>query len=206
MLEAVDICSWRNHDAVLEDLSFQVEDGQALWIRGANGSGKTTLIRILAGLRQPDSGSIHWRGESIYECRPEYASASLFIGHHDALKDELSVRQNLEFYGELRNRNFDPAMIQQSLDRIGMVQSTEQRTGTLSAGQRRRTALARLLLTPAKMWLLDEPMTALDVEGRERLETLMHEHTDSGGIIIFSSHQPLAHKFLNERVTTLELE
>ncbi len=206
MLEAVEISSWRNHDAVLEDLSFEVQDGQALWIRGANGSGKTTLIRILAGLRQPDSGSIHWCGESIYESRPEYASASIFVGHHDALKDELSVRQNLEFYGQLRNRGFDPATIQHSLDRTGMVQSTEQRTGTLSAGQRRRTALARLLLTPAKLWLLDEPMTALDVEGRERLESLMHEHIVAGGIIIFSSHQPLTHKSLNERVAILELD
>lgn len=206
MLEAVDISSWRNHDAVLENLNFSVDSGEALWIRGANGSGKTTLIRIIAGLRAPDQGSINWCGQSIYETRPEFATASVFIGHHDALKTELSVRENLQCYGELRNRQFNVDSIQQCLDRIGMVQSTEQRIGSLSEGQRRRTALARLLLTASKLWLLDEPMTALDVEGRQRLESLMYEHTQGGGIVVFSSHQPLAHPTLTQQVRSLELD
>jgi len=180
--------------------AIEIGDSEALWIRGTNGSGKTTLIRILAGLRSPDQGEVRWCGESIRDTRPEYATASAFVGHRDALKDELSVHQNLELYGQLRNQNFDSAMIQSSLDRIGMVQSTEQRTGTLSAGQRRRTALSRLLLSPAQIWLLDEPMTALDVEGRQRLEALMDEHLQTGGIIIFSSHQPLVETKLATRV------
>jgi len=206
MLEAIDISSWRNHDAILDNLNFQIGDGEAMWIRGANGSGKTTLIRILAGLRSPDQGQVKWHGQSIYDARPEYASAGVFVGHRDALKDELSVHQNLELYGKLKDRNFDVSSIQTSLDRIGMVQSTEQRTGTLSAGQRRRTALSRLLLVRTKIWLLDEPMTALDVEGRQRLELLMDEHLQTGGIIIFSSHQPLVEAKLATKVRSLELD
>lgn len=180
------------------DLHIAVERGQLLRIEGINGAGKTSLLRILCGLSEPRAGVVSWHGTDIRECRAEYHSALLYLGHQPALKADLTALENLEFYQTLSASNGDPEL---ALEAVGLTGFDDQPVRRLSAGQQRRVALARLWLSAASLWILDEPFTAIDRHGVGDLEQRLQLHIDDGGAIILTSHQPVS--FAD--ITTLRL-
>ena len=157
-----------------------------LAVTGPNGSGKSSLLRLLAGLLRPQSGGIHFEG-----LKDDQASAH-YLGHADALKPALTLRETLNFWAALYRRDTasDPDVGEASAA-VGLRHALDLRTGTLSAGQRRRAGLARLILPPRPLWLLDEPGAALDRDGEAILGGMMHRHLDAGGLIVAATHQAL---------------
>jgi len=175
---------------LFSDLCGALKAGEILQITGANGCGKTTLLHILATIQAPTAGSLHWQGRDISRCRQEYLTAMAFVGHQSGLKLSLTPRENLHWLSQLQplSRVSSGA----ALARIGLAGFEDVPCYTLSAGQLRRAALAILCMSEAKLWLLDEPLTALDVEGIADLEALLLGHVAEGGGVVLSSHQPLA--------------
>jgi heme exporter protein A len=175
---------------VFEDLDFAADAGEALWLAGPNGSGKSSLLRLMAGLLEPVEGTITWSGETITADRDAHRARLRYLGHLDAVKPHLSVAENLRFWAEYWDaprHNVAPA-----LERLGLAPLRDAAGRRLSAGQRRRLALARLLLAPASLWLLDEPTAALDSAGIALFAALVAECRAAGGIVVFSSHEVLA--------------
>lgn len=173
---------------LFEDLSLQVEAGQLLQIEGPNGSGKTSLLRMLAGLSLAEEGEIYWNEAPIRRQRPDYALALHYIGHQTGIKSALTVTENLRFAVDFMGG----AAISAALETLNLADHAAQHAYTLSAGQQRRTALARLLLRPAPLWILDEPFTALDHAGVELVTALIKNHLDRDGMVVMTSHQPVA--------------
>ena len=166
--------------------------GEALRVSGPNGCGKTTALRIVCGLLPPEAGRIRWRGRVVSEAGgdPGWRRELAFVGHRDALKDSLTPLENLRFASAMRGAGESPAP-EAALERVGLERERDTLTIELSAGQRRRAALARLLQGDAVLWLLDEPAAALDREGTNLVEALCAEHAAAGGAIVFTSHQRL---------------
>jgi heme exporter protein A len=179
----------RNHRLLLAPTDFSLETGEALHIQGSNGSGKTTLFRLLMGLLQPTQGEISFRGQSIGQCRHSYLSELLFIGHRAAIKETLTVEENLRW---LSPNPLSPDQVRAALSAVELDNYADIPCRQLSAGQRRRVALARLINSKVKLWYLDEPLAALDKQGMAVVEQCMQSHLQVGGSIIFSSHQDLA--------------
>ncbi len=190
-LSAEGLSCIRDGRALFRRLSLAVAPGEVVQVRGDNGAGKTSLLRILCGLTQPQEGTVFWRGQDIRRCRLDYHGALLYIGHAPALKEELSPLENLTFYRALGDHVGSPTELEQALDAMGLYGFEEVAVRTLSAGQRRRAALARLWLSPAPLWVLDEPFTALDAKGIRNLEARLTAHADGGGSILLTSHQPV---------------
>jgi heme exporter protein A len=185
-LVAHDLGCIRGGREVFEGVNFAVEAGEALAITGRNGAGKTTLLRLIAGLLEPARGHLELAGGAPDTTLAEQAH---YMGHRDALKPALSVRENLEFwYAFLGGRDAPAAS---ALDTVGLGGLAGLPAGYLSAGQRRRLALARLIAAPRPVWLLDEPTAALDSAGQLRLAELMRAHLAGGGIIVAATHGPL---------------
>jgi heme exporter protein A len=175
----------RGERTLFSGLGFSVAPGAIVWLRGANGQGKTTLLRTLAGLSRPEAGRIVWR-------EPAGTGRALYLAHANALKDELSAAESLAFLHALDGRESDPAGLAAALERVGMASRRAAPVRTLSQGQRRRVALARLAAPgTASTWLLDEPFDALDAAGVEMLNGLLAEHAARGGGIVLTSHVPL---------------
>jgi heme ABC exporter, ATP-binding protein CcmA len=191
MLEALGLTCERDERTLFRDLSFCLEAGEVLLVEGQNGSGKTSLLRILCGLSAPDAGVVRWQGRDIQRLRTEYFANLAYLGHAHGLKAELSPLENLEVARALATSR-PGATPEQALERVGLLGFEEVPCRTLSAGQRRRVALARMLLTPARLWILDEPFTGIDRHGIEELEALLVEHSASGGIMVLSSHYLLS--------------
>lgn len=166
--------------------------GEVLCLRGPNGSGKTTLLRCLAGLTRPDAGDIRWLGRPIAEAESGFREALAFLGHLPALKDDLTAEENLDFALRLRGVRADAGSRRAALDRVGLGRRLRLPARRLSAGQRRRVGLARLCLDPARLWLLDEPLTALDDEGQQLFHALLGQHLQSGGVCVAATHHALA--------------
>jgi heme exporter protein A len=185
-LEATSLHCCRGGRKVLRDLGFSLRGGEALAVRGANGSGKTTLLRVLAGLLRADEGTVSWCGHAIEAVRPEYLRALAYIGHSDGVKAGLTVWENLVLAQALRGGNGSPLS---ALRQLGLHELAEVPARRLSAGQRRRLALARLLIDEAPLWMLDEPFTALDAGGMETVTEMITLHVARGGLVVFSSHQ-----------------
>jgi heme exporter protein A len=163
-----------------------VQAGEALAVTGPNGAGKTSLLRLIAGLLAPADGSIDLAGADSELTLPEQAH---YLGHRDALKPSLSVGENLAFWRDfLRGERADPAA---SLAAVGLAHTAELPAAVLSAGQRRRLSIARLLAVRRPVWLLDEPTSALDAAGQALFAALMRDHLDRGGIIVAATHAPL---------------
>jgi heme exporter protein A len=160
-----------------------------LHVRGANGTGKTTLLRALCGLFTPDSGEIRWKGEPTRSLGAEYRRDLLYFGHLNGIKSDLTGIENLRVSATLDADLVDESAIWSALARIGLVGFEDLPTRMLSQGQKKRVALARLILSGAPLWVLDEPFTALDVGAVELLETLISEHVASGGMVILTTHQ-----------------
>jgi heme exporter protein A len=179
---------------VFSGLDFEVPAGEALAVTGRNGSGKTSLLRLIAGLLTPAGGSIALEGG---EAELTLAEQAHYLGHRDALKPALSVLENLAFWrdflgGEIGEAGANlPGSLAQSLASVGLDHATDLPAAFLSAGQRRRLSIARLVAVRRPIWLLDEPSTALDTAGQSLFSALMHSHLAAGGIIIAATHGPL---------------
>jgi len=187
MLETSALACERGGQRLFSDLGFALAPGGLLRVRGANGSGKTTLLRTLAGLTRPAAGSVRWHGKEIDE---DYRREMLFLGHAPAVKDELTVLENLEFSSRISGLEISESKINNALQQVGIARLSGLRAGYLSQGQRRRTALARLALSAdVPLWLLDEPFAALDDEAIGRVSVLCAAHLAAGGMLVLTSHQ-----------------
>ena len=171
---------------IFSGLDFAVSSGEALAVTGRNGSGKTSLLRLIAGLLAPGGGTIEIEGGEAELTLPEQAH---YLGHRDAQKPALSVIENLGFWRDFLGGEI--ARPGDCLDRVGLAHAVDLPAAYLSAGQRRRLSLARLLAVRRPVWLLDEPTTALDTAGQAMFAGLMREHLDGGGLIIAATHGPL---------------
>ncbi len=178
------------------NLSLKASAGQLLQITGSNGSGKTTLIKVLCGLMRPDRGWVRWQQRDIYKNADDYRQAIAYVGHEDGIKVDLTPEENLAFavaiHGESgadistgQNSSYADVLGRWQLSGISVP------CRMLSAGQRRRSALARLMMTDAHLWFLDEPLTTLDRIGCRTLDEIIGTHLESGGAVIMSTHQKL---------------
>ncbi len=180
----------RNDRHLFEDLSFALEAGEMLVVEGPNGCGKTTLLRILTGLRLAESGSVCWRGEPIDRLGGDYYEQVSYVGHHDGIKLELSCLENLRL---ARAMGIPTALdLDDVLERVNLYAYGDTEVGSMSAGQKRRLALARLLATEALLWILDEPFTSLDKASMGIFAELFEQHLAGGGVIVVTSHHDIS--------------
>ncbi len=190
LLETRDLCCIRNDRLLFEHLDFSLEPGQMLVVEGPNGSGKTSLLRILTGLRLADGGEILWRGDPIDRLAGDYYEQVAYVGHHDGVKNELSCLENLRLaraMGVPSRQELDEVLEQVNLYAYG-----ETEVGSLSAGQKRRLALARLLATDSGLWILDEPFTSLDGTSMSMFASLFEQHLEQQGLIVMTSHHNIS--------------
>lgn len=191
-LRAVGLECIRGERLLFSGLDLRLQPGEILFIEGANGAGKTSLLRILAGLSPPSDGEVLWCGHGIGHRRAEYHAHLIYLGHAAGLKAELSPRENLRLWLTLAGLYRRSDDIRAALSEVGLAGYEDMPTRALSAGQRQRTSLARLLLSPAPLWILDEPFTALDTAGINRIRKLMEQHAAHGGMVALTSHQEVA--------------
>ncbi|MEO5695043.1 MAG: cytochrome c biogenesis heme-transporting ATPase CcmA [Usitatibacter sp.] len=180
MLEGRGLSCARGFATLFREVTFQVNAGEWLAVRGPNGSGKTTLLRCAAGLTRADKGHITRDG------------ALLYSGHLPGIKDDLTTEENLKSALSLRGVKVDQPAIADALARAGLVKRRQLAARRLSAGQRRRIGLARLMLDPSPIWVLDEPLTALDDEGQALFTQLLSRHLDRGGLAVLATHHDLS--------------
>jgi len=185
LLEARALTFYRQDEPVFGPLDFALHEGEVALVEGDNGSGKTTLLRILAGLLHIDEGALDWRGQPWR--REDHLGETLFLGHHLGLKGDLTARENLAIaaglYGVREGRGIDAVLVE-----VGLAGYEDEPVRRLSAGQKKRAALARLLLLPATLWLLDEPYANLDRTGIELVNRLLSRHAAEGGAALVTSH------------------
>lgn len=191
MLSAHGLTCVRGDRRLFTGLDLAVDAGEWLHVRGENGAGKTSLLRLLAGLSQPAEGEIRWCGQSIRDADSPYRQNLLFFGHHGALKEDLTAMENLAFAAAIDGADLQELSAMQALYRFGLKGREDLPVRVLSAGQKRRVMLARLVTRKAKLWVLDEPFTALDVKAVELLSVLISEHVADGGIAVLTSHQTM---------------
>jgi len=193
----------RGDRTLFDDLGFRVCAGELLYLKGRNGSGKTTLLRALAGLVTPDCGEIRWCGEDIRRMREEYSRHLLYLGHLNGIKGDLSAVENLRISAILNGHRLSESRAWEVLSEIGLRGHEDLPSKHLSQGQKRRVALARLLVSQAQVWILDEPFTALDVAAVEYLQEVIRRHIEGQGIAIITTHQEVA--ILGEQARTISL-
>ena len=186
LLEASQLECIRDDRTLFSDLGFRLAPGEALILEGRNGSGKTSLLRILCGIRLPDTGTISWRGADIQRLGADYHQHIAYVGHRDGMKLDLTPRENLAMARALGRPN--DIRLETALEQVDLYGFEDVLTRHLSAGQQRRLALARLLVTDTTLWILDEPFTSLDVHGIAVIEELLEAHTRRGGILAVTSH------------------
>jgi heme exporter protein A len=192
MLSAHGLTCVRGQNCLFAGLDLAVEPGQCLHVRGENGSGKTSLLRLLAGLSQPAVGTIDWCGQAIRNIAEEYRRHLIFLGHQGALKEELTAQENLQFASALDGSSLSATQALSVLARFGLQGREDLPVRFMSAGQKRRVLLARLLTRRAKLWILDEPFNALDLKAVDLLAELIREHLAAGGMLVLTSHQAVA--------------
>ena len=203
MLEAHDLAGHRGTTALFSGLSFRVGAGNALLVNGRNGTGKTTLLRMLAGLTASAAGEIRWQGAAVQPFSPTLRRAVLFAGHAIALKDELTAEENVASLVALAGSKASAEAVRAALDEVSLGPQRALPARVLSAGQRRRIGLARLRLVRRPLWVLDEPLTALDTAGSELLASFVQAHLNEGGLAVAATHQPLG--LVAQRAQTLTL-
>lgn len=182
----------RGDRCLFKDIGFDLQAGELLHLHGHNGSGKTTLLRTLSGLVMPENGEIRWDGEKITELGEEFTQHVVYIGHKNAIKDDLSGLENLMISSVLDGYPVAENFAWDALESIGLRGFEDLPTKVLSQGQKRRVALSRLLVTRAKLWILDEPFVALDKAAVELLEDVIRKHIANGGMVILTTHQDVA--------------
>jgi heme exporter protein A len=190
ILEADNLKCVRNEQIIFEEISFRLNAGGVLRIKGPNGSGKTSLLRILCGFILPETGEVRWNGSVITDDLYNYTNDINYVGHSNGLKSELTALENLNVALQLTFAQQDTS-ITKILSRMCMSDFFDIPVRKLSSGQCRRVALSRLLLSRACIWLLDEPFTTLDDEGRQLIRELIAHHAETGGITIIVSHEPV---------------
>ncbi len=189
-LEARDLEIERGDNVLFSGLNFSVKSGEILQIEGHNGSGKTTLLRMLCGLTMPTEGDIYWNDRPIRSVRGEYFSELTYVGHAHGVKGELTATETLNVDRALSRPSADREA-EAALDQLAMGDYEDAYGRTLSAGQRRRVALARLFATEGALWVLDEPFTALDRATRTNLETHLNKHVSKGGMVVLTTHHDM---------------
>ena len=191
LLSVNDLCFERDSLKLFGDVSLRLSAGEILLLEGPNGCGKTTLLRLLTTLLKPTSGNVHYCGELLDKVRYQYLADMLYIGHQSAIKLALSAEENLTWMAASEGLH-EPQMVRDALQRMGLGRVYDLPCHQLSAGQMRRVALSRLALSRCRLWLLDEPLAALDAEGIELIKSCVRKHLDRQGAVILVSHQDLA--------------
>ena len=177
----------RADQLIFEKLSFTLAPGEAIWVQGRNGAGKSPLLRICARLLRPAAGQICWQGEDIFKDAEVYGAASHYVGHQDALKSVMTVRENISFWAEYHGA----ADVDTALQDFELEKLADTPAGLLSQGQKKRSNLARLAASQATLWILDEPLSALDRHFIELFRDRLQRHLEAGGMAIFATHQDL---------------
>jgi len=191
MLRAHGLACDRGDRRLFSTVDFSVAAGEWLQVEGANGAGKTSLLRIIAGLAPAAEGQIDWAGRPVAEQRDDFHADLLYLGHSSAIKDDLSALENLQTAAAIAGRPLAESTALAALRRIGLKGREDLPTRVLSQGQKRRVALARLLCSEARLWILDEPFVALDVAAVTLLCAILNEHLARSGLLLFTSHQPV---------------
>jgi len=202
LLSVHNLCCFRDDRELFKDLNFVLKSGQALFIEGRNGSGKTSLIRILTGLRQPEEGVVNWCGENISHLGHEYCRHFVYVGHLNGVKENLTVIENLKM-ARVLGQTSSGMSLEQALNQVHLTHFEDSMVHTLSAGQHRRLALARMLVIGSPLWIMDEPFTALDKYGVELFESLLKAHTDNGGMAVMTSHHDMNLQDVDVKVLTI---
>lgn len=192
----------RGDNRLFEGCNFTFSTGDWVQIEGHNGIGKTSLLRILAGLSMPAEGEVLWNGIPIIEQREEYYAELFYLGHQAGIKPELTPWENLRFFQKIHRLSLSDDMLWYALEKVSLTGREDLPCSHLSAGQQRRVALAKLWLTQQRLWILDEPFTAIDKKGVADLISHIEQHCAKGGIVIFTSHQSAE----NAQVKTLSLD
>jgi heme exporter protein A len=203
VLEAERLEARRGYTTLFTGVAFTVHAGEALVVNGPNGSGKTTLLRIVAGLTQPFDGEVRWRNQPVDPFSVRMRNDVAFNGHLPALKDELSVEENLAYWIALDCGTCSHSTFGDALEKVALGRQRKLPARVLSQGQRRRVGLARLSLSCRTLWILDEPLTALDMDGVDILRELLDAHLERGGLCVAASHQPLPMTKAREKTLTL---
>jgi len=191
LLSVENLAFERDDSCLFSGANFSVDGGDILQVEGANGSGKTTLLRLLTGSLQPSAGEISYLGQSLSQCRYNYLSDMLYIGHQPAVTLNLSAEENLRWMIATSAQS-NTLSIEEALTQVGLAGYSDIPCYALSAGQHRRVALARLLISEARLWYLDEPFTSIDKQGVAFLQSCLQQHRAKGGAVILSTHQDLA--------------
>ncbi|GHF77504.1 cytochrome c biogenesis heme-transporting ATPase CcmA [Thalassotalea marina] len=202
LLQLKDLTCIREDRILFEQLNYSINAGDIVQVEGPNGAGKTSLLRILAGLSAPYEGEVSFQGQSIYQESELYRQHLLYLGHLVGIKGELTAQENLMF--NLAISGLDDQTAEDTLEQVDLLGFEDALASHLSAGQHRRIALAKLWQSQAKLWILDEPFTAIDKKGVLKLEQLMQSHADNGGAVILTTHQDL--QMPTERYQKLTLE
>jgi heme exporter protein A len=202
MLEIQSLECVRDDRLLFSELSFTLAESEVLQIEGANGCGKTSLLRIICGLRLAEAGKIYWCGESIQNNREDFYANMVYIGHLPCIKGDLTVLENVRALLDTRSLSVSDQVIEAALIKVGLESYDDVPGKALSSGQRRRILLAFVELAKAKLWVLDEPLTALDVQGVQLMESMILEHKQAGGSVIFTTHHGMQ---LGCEMRTLEL-
>ncbi len=204
MLEAAGLGCLRGERRLFGNVSFRLDPGGLVWIQGGNGSGKTTLLRTLCGLTPAMAGEVRWRGGPIRAQHETYRREMIYIGHANGLKDDLSAQENLRIAAQLAGQPVSPEAATQALQDAGLAGREQLPLKFLSQGQRRRAALARLRLVPARpLWLLDEPFNALDAGAVADMRKLMERQLDAGGMIVLTTHQDVGIETADAQIVRL---
>ena len=206
MLEASNLECIRGERSLFAGVGFRLAAGEMLYLQGANGSGKTSLMRILCGLAHPAAGEVRWRGEPIGKLGEDYRRELCYLGHHNAIKEELTPLENLLTAAALADEPLDEDQALDALETLGLAGREDLACRYLSQGQKRRVALARLVSERRPLWLLDEPFVALDVAAVDLVAGLIGAHLQRGGLAVLTTHQPveIAAGTVHELVLTRE--
>jgi heme exporter protein A len=191
VLTATQLECIRGNRRLFFGIDFAVEPGNVLRIEGANGSGKTSLMRMICGLRKPDGGEIYWQAQQIDELGEQYRAQVAYLGHANGVKNELSAIENLRMSAQLAGEVISEEEAYSALKRLGLAGREDLPSKVLSQGQKRRVALARLLVTKKSLWLLDEPVASLDNQAVETVEAMLQAHLAQGGMALLTTHQPI---------------
>ncbi len=197
-LEAASLTLFRGDRCLFDGLDFALTDGSLLLLEGKHGSGKTSLLKAIVGMLEPEAGEIRWNGSPIGRVRQAFAGSLVWLAHRVGFKADLTLVENLQFETVLRpgsDRDFDDV-----LERLGLARLTKLPLRSLSAGQQRRVGLARMLLSGAPLWLMDEPFTNLDRAGRDLVLDIVAEHLGRGGLCAMAAHQPVEIGVPTERI------
>lgn len=189
LLQTRDLSCVKDDRVLFEDLNLSLSPGQILLVEGKNGSGKTSLLRILTGLSLPETGDVLWQGKPINEVGSEYYEQVNYVGHHDGIKRDLTCLENLRLVQAMGKPL--PVDLDDALHKVNLYRFGDNFVATLSAGQKRRLAMARLVVTEALLWIMDEPFTSLDKASMAMFQQLFEQHLDNNGVIVMTSHHDI---------------